>query len=58
MQREKLYNQQSKAHLNNALFVFKKEQNSVQLIFDDVKRSVFVLQKYLISSVHHLTHFI
>jgi hypothetical protein len=58
MQLEKLYNLQSKAHFNSAPFVFKKEQNSVQLIFADVKRSVFVLQKYLISSVHHLTHFI
>jgi hypothetical protein len=33
MQREKLYNLHNKAYLNYMIFVFKKKQNSVQLIF-------------------------
>jgi hypothetical protein len=33
MQREKLYNLHNKAYCNYEIFVFKKKQNSVRLIF-------------------------
>ena len=44
MQREKLYNLQTKVYFNNILFVFKKMQKSVQPIFAIVKKIVFLQQ--------------
>ena len=42
MQREKLYNLQTKVHFNCILFVSKKKQNSVTSIFAIVKKSLFL----------------
>ncbi len=61
MQREKLYNTQSKAYFGCVIFVFKKKQNCVRTIFAAVKGSFFLhegaIPFFLISSFYHLIGF-
>ena len=50
MQRDKLYNLQSKAYSNYVLFIFKKKQHSVRLMSDAAKESFFYTNKKFLSS--------
>ncbi len=56
----KLYNLQTKVYFNFVLFVFKKRQNSVELILTIVKRAFFLQEQeflLLILSFYHLIYF-